>query len=467
MGCGCEDTSSYIPMVEERPILPVIGRFLIQLCVTLEDVRKLVDALYYARGLSSPCDCWEDTSALDILLRGLNDFGIDISGDCNMALCDDLTACLTPFFDALTNKLDDVALLTSNAASAANGSAAKPPSAIQLDYDCEYWYSGAMAVVQFMHKQNMQYYAEAEVSLPDNLNEAAATLIQAFPILGELPFDELYNLVDAKFQNQALDYEADYASFEEPAALALMRRIEAANGTFTYDIWGAWLENLIADGVPFPNKATDVFGRYSPLKQTFLNQIAALLNSEKSLQSYFQDIYREYYIAAQSGLSLPAGEICGSLDSGTYDTESAEAQLNSGEWVEDLPNMRLARANDETGVAEFEIDFGTPVTLVKFSFHTRTLTSGGGTSNPNTGSAKIYNGETLIATLFSFSRPNDWGYNWTPEDPRGANGDRGVTDSTVGAGTEFTRIVFTHTHTPFSRNPADVRGSVTIATEPV
>lgn len=138
-----------------------------------------------------------------------------------------------------------------------------------------------------------------------------------------------------------------------------------------------------------------------------------------------------------------------SVPSGTYDTESSYAQLISGSWVADTP-MRFARAPGLGSLSEFDIVFPQPVELVQFTYQSQSLTVIGFT--PNNGSCELWLGGVLIATVFSFSRPNDGEYVWQVANTA-------VINSVVGAGTVFDTMKFKHTHV---NGIADVRGEVVV-----
>jgi len=134
-----------------------------------------------------------------------------------------------------------------------------------------------------------------------------------------------------------------------------------------------------------------------------------------------------------------------------YDTGSIYADIVSGAWVDDPPNMRFARAAALGDAAEFEIAFGMDVELVQFTYQSQTV-SGSGFTN-NTGQCELWLDGALVLTVFSFNRPNDGGYIWS------TNSSVNAIDSTTGAGTVFDTIKFRHQHVS---RIADVRGEVCV-----
>jgi len=178
-----------------------------------------------------------------------------------------------------------------NIETSTGNSAAKPPTPITFsnnDYIC----GGALALVDYMHAKNMQAYAQAEASVFDNASEAIIGVLAAIPQLEALPVAALGALSQEYFDNQVENYQTDFALARIPMASYLACLIEANDGTINYDVWGDWLDSVEAE-VP-ANTAAQLFAKYAPARQTLANQIAALINSEISLQSYFNELFAAY-----------------------------------------------------------------------------------------------------------------------------------------------------------------------------
>lgn len=219
---------------------------------------------------------------------GLPELGCDMN-------CEELTACLQPFFDALTASQDaqtaqlQALIDQSTAALTANAASEIPPvSSGVSDEIC----GAATGVVEFMHGFNNDLYTKAELSAVDNANEAVARIIAAIPLFNELPFDELFALSNTMFENQVTAYNADYATAKQDMIDDLGCRIQLNAGVFNYDLWAAWLDGL--ETLIPANAASALFARYSPLRQTWVNQIAAFFNKNASLQSYFNQAATAY-----------------------------------------------------------------------------------------------------------------------------------------------------------------------------
>jgi len=224
--------------------------------------------------------------------------------------CEDLQECLQPFFDAIQARFDalDIAIEAINTTTqqireTQEEQSAKPPPTLPPTPATSATYAGALALVKQMNTNNLKYYDEAEGSFVDNASEALSIVLELFPEFKDQSYDEAFELGNSYFENQVLAYEADYPDMEVPAACDLMCRIEANGNVLDVDVWGDWLFEL-PDTVP-DNAAANVFTRYSPLRQTFLNQIAALFNQEQSLQSYFEELWQVYYAGTKTPVPVP------------------------------------------------------------------------------------------------------------------------------------------------------------------
>lgn len=287
---------------------------------------------------------WENAPDQDTLKAFQDQLIYDIITEVDCMNCEELTECLQPFFDLIEEMiaqnqatLEQVKIATSQSQVAANSSAAQPPAPIHDPEpgDHEAIYAGALALVREMHRQNQAYYTAAEASAVDNINEAIATFISAVPLFNELPFDELFELVDAKFQNTAIAYNAAYTPFEEPAAFDLYCRIVQQTRTFSFEVWGAWLDGL--EAVVPSNAAATLFARYAPVRQTFLNQVAALVNRNQSLESYFQTLYQQYYAGMKNPIPVPTGLFCSEPETLFFDVqppaELMTIDVDNGQWA--------------------------------------------------------------------------------------------------------------------------------------
>jgi len=219
-------------------------------------------------------------------------------GATNMELCDYIQACIGAQLDAIQASVDaiqtDVTNITNtvnNIETSVGNSAAKPPLGITYT-DNSFICGGALALVDYMHAKNLQTYAQAEAGVFDNVSEAIIGILSSIPALETLPVAALGSLSQSYFENQQATYETDFALARIPMSSLLACLIEANGGELTYDVWGDWLESVEAE-VP-SNAAAELFARYSPARQTLINQIAALINADQSLQSYFNELFVAY-----------------------------------------------------------------------------------------------------------------------------------------------------------------------------
>jgi hypothetical protein len=227
--------------------------------------------------------------------------------------CEELTACLQPFFDGITEQLAEAIEKVDQLVEQANANAAKLPEELITEGDMSI-YAGALALVRQMHKNNQRYYIEAEESLVDNASEATGIVLDLIPNAKGLPYGVALGIGNMYFENIAATYNLSYDEIEEPAACSLYRYIKNNDGELTVEIWGNWLNSL--DTIIAGSPAASVFAAYSPLRQTFLNQIAALLNNEISLEEYFDELWQIYYAGTQSPVTVPGA--CGELEALVY-----------------------------------------------------------------------------------------------------------------------------------------------------
>lgn len=226
--------------------------------------------------------------------------------------CAEMLECLQPLFDSLTEQVAELQtqVLSLQSAAAANGAAerALPQSDIS-DEIC----GAATAVVKAMDGINRQNYANTEDSTIDNVFEFIPKFISAIPLFNELPFDELFEFVDWMFEHQIDEYNSDYPLIESTMICDLSCFVVANDNEFTWDVWKDWLdfigEQSTTPGSPYENnRAAGLFAKYSPTRQTWLNQIAAQINQETSLQAYFDTLSTAYV----GGLENP--EDCSACD---------------------------------------------------------------------------------------------------------------------------------------------------------
>lgn len=239
---------------------------------------------------------------MSIILEAMERF---YSGDPVMCFsCEELNECLAPLYAQiaeLTAQVEELREVQEN-----NG--AKLPEVPEVTAEPELC-GGAIGVVDYMDGFNRQMFRNRENSLVDNVFEFIPVLIEWVPFLSGLPFDELFELANTGFETQVLLYEADFASVRLNMASLLACRVADNAGIFDIDVWAAWLDEI---GTAFPgNRAAALFARFSPLRQTFVNQILEFINGNASLQSYFD----QTFTAWTGGVTEPSTDCiaCGLL----------------------------------------------------------------------------------------------------------------------------------------------------------
>lgn len=225
--------------------------------------------------------------------------------DCPVNLCDILIPCLEPLFDAISTQVTNVQNSVNQVIETLEENALQPPAPITNDIEDEIC-GGASAVIREMNRQNEKVYTDIENSFIDNVFEVIPAIIEAIPAIGELPVDEIFDLANWYFENQADDYEADYAAIEAQMICDLKCFVQANGNTFTYQVWQEWLEYT---GTAYPgNRAASVFSRFTEVSLTWINKLAQVIFNQPTLQDYFNTLYQQYFAGTQNPVSCAACE---------------------------------------------------------------------------------------------------------------------------------------------------------------
>lgn len=211
--------------------------------------------------------------------------------------CELIEPCLAGLYDAIASVQADVINIQNiveNVQQRQSNNAAQTIETEQSSVPDEIC-GAALAVVKAMDGVNRKTYEDTENSLIDNIFEFIPQFIEAVPLFGSLPFDELFELANAYFENQYVDYKDDYALIEDRLICDLSCFVQANDNTFVWDVWDDWLvfvgEGFSDVGSPYyGNRAASVFSRYAPAANTFANQIAEFFNRESSLSQYFETL---------------------------------------------------------------------------------------------------------------------------------------------------------------------------------
>lgn len=274
--------------------------------------------------------------------------------------------------DTLTATVNNVSNTVNNIETSTENSAAKPPSGITFN-DASFRCGGALALVDYMHAQNMAVYAEAEASAVDNISEMIIAVLKSIPALETLPVGVLGSLTQSYFENQVTTYEADFALARIEMASLLACMIEDNANALTYDVWGDWLEEV--EAIVPSNAAASLFARYSPARQTLINQIAALLNADQSLEAYFKQLFAAY----NAGEDNPSNACETCVEYLEYDYTSSNQGFtivsNRGTYAPPFQTTRFLTGSIYSVAVHFERQIGVARTVNRIEMDV-TMTSG-------------------------------------------------------------------------------------------
>lgn len=356
-------------------------KFLVEM--NLNEFTKILSALMTGADLSFPNEAHEVTW---ILLRQL---------ECPVSLCDELIECLSPLFEALDAKIDALSDSIASVSDTLENNVPALPPGIEEDTDGKIC-SGASFVVEYMDYEIRRVYAEAEEGLLDNLIEAAVEILRAIPVIESLPIDELINVVNLMFENQVVDYITDYDLIYDDLVGSLRCFIQYNGDVFDIDVWAAWLEFI---GVTYPsNRAAQLFAAFSPLRQTFVNDILAGIFNEPTLEEWFKLIMVEYTAGIQGTITCPSyacfDEYCDDMDTGlmadthefsaTYPFGNFDGGEQGGAWQNTIPGRTgggciegAVSSPSGINVAGVAVDLGSEKTVIAASFWYRHVSAPG------------------------------------------------------------------------------------------
>lgn len=288
-------------------------------------------------------------------------------GECGDEMnCDELIACLTPLFEGLQAQITAVSdgLETVQNTIEDNAAQERPLNqSVVSDEVC----GAARGVVEAMDSTINGVYANSEASWVDSALEKIPMIIRALPLLGELPFDEMFELVNWMFEHQAEVYQVDYSALKEQMICDLACYVQINGNNFTWDVWNDWLLHL---GETYPdNSAAQLFARFAPARQTWVNQIAQLINKNNSLQAFFDTLS----VAWDGGLLLPEPCVdCDCPSCGIGYTVVIGAESMDGDVVSDATAMvtRLDIPPATAYARRIAIVFDSPVAKITLGWNT-------------------------------------------------------------------------------------------------
>lgn len=217
--------------------------------------------------------------------------------ECPVDFCDELTSCLTPFFDAITAQLNSIQQ------SQAVASQVQAPVPVMVDgCNLAKVYNGCVAVVEEMNAQIMDIYERAEQETPDIVNEMADIIFSAIPVLETLPVDELFELSNWLFENQMENYTGDYTVTWRDNAACLLYCLVIEDCQLDHEKLTAWLTSIQAE---FPgNYAAEIFQKFGDATSAGLaQQIGQAINEQRggmSITEYFDRLIVQFGIGMQT-----------------------------------------------------------------------------------------------------------------------------------------------------------------------
>jgi len=196
--------------------------------------------------------------------------------------------------------------------------------------------------------------------------EQIPLILRSIPLFGELPFDEMFDLINWMFEHQVEVYEADFDEVKSQMVCDLKCFVQANDNVFDWDVWNDWLLHL---GETYPDSAaSQLFARFAPARQTWINQIIAALNKNASLQTYFDTLS----VAWTGGLENPVTCVdCDCPECGiTY--EVVKGTLVGDNVITDTTELLVPLVDH--GITAYgrrgTVDFAVPVKRVTIGWNT-------------------------------------------------------------------------------------------------
>lgn len=377
------------------------------------------------------------------------------NGLCDVIDCDEVAECIETS-DAVKNALGQY--INTNWIASSPGSGQIPPSVageniFTLSDTCDEdtaW-GNALNIVQTLNRRNMDFLET--VAAATNNQEMVSFFIGAIPLLETLPIDEIVVIANKVQAWLKESYEAGYdLDYEQERACEIFCLIQASpDCSLTFEqlrdfYWDKAREIAVFEDA-FDTAATIIsawFNWDETLGEIVVDIMCAMqFGFLNFLNSAFGWAFTTFKLHANAG--IPDDDWITVCDNCVfcYDTDGTFAALISGEWIEDEPEMRFAHATAAGGLAQFNIQFDTPVIIVSWEGQFQSLGSG---TTTNTENISAYLGATLVAVLHSRVAA-DGGYVWQTR------------TSSAGVGATVDRIEFKHTHVS---KQADVRGEICV-----
>ncbi len=283
-------------------------------------------------------------------------------------LCELLEPCLEDIrasLAALTVTTDATSAIVEalQAVSAANATAQRSLEQSEIENElC----GAATGVVEAMDSQNQATYAASEASWVGTALEQIPQILASIPLFGELPFDEMFEIVNWMFEHQVEVYTSDFDTVKANMICDLKCFVQANDNSFDWDVWNDW---LLYVGETYPeNAAAQLFARFAPARQTWINQIFAQLNKNASLQTYFDTLS----VAWTGGLETPVECVDCDCPSCGITWEVVTGTLNEADDIVTATTALIDRL-DTSGTAygrPGEVLFASPVRKITIGWNT-------------------------------------------------------------------------------------------------
>lgn len=261
-------------------------KFVVEL--SQNEFTKLYAAVLTGADLSYPDEA-HDVSW--ILLRQL---------ECPVSLCDELTECLEPLFEAIATQITTMGEALSEQIGEATEVIEPVPVAIE-DCNLAKAYNGCVSVVETINDTIMDIYERAEAEAPDILTEFTDIVLSAIPVFETLPIDELFELANWLFENQVEDYTADYTEVWRDEAACMLFCYVQDDCELSHEDLTAW---LLALETAYPtNLAAQIFTRFGAATgEGLAQQIGQAINTVRggmSITAFFDRLLVQYGIGGQ------------------------------------------------------------------------------------------------------------------------------------------------------------------------
>jgi len=222
--CNCNELFEPPPLwgIETIPSnIPFTGKQIIPLCITLEEAQDMITMLHAAK--RAFCDCGDDFASLHRLLNALRFVGtewwIDTPEElleCVVPICEQVALCITDdeqVSDALQDWLDNKANPYNPNSPLPNANGQIPESELTKNLapvgcNSDAIYGQILNVIQELNEANID---ALEIFVAESgLRKNVANLIEAVPLVGEFPIDDILEYTSLVVDFLKANYESAY-----------------------------------------------------------------------------------------------------------------------------------------------------------------------------------------------------------------------------------------------------------------